>query len=337
MIRPFGFRDLLLVKDLQRRGTILDLESALLGEYPSLRLALMAYLFYPAAGALTCVLDATGGQRSKRGFVQVRHRSGCPEWDVICLAPALDMFEGALTIWHKLLTGITPIAAEEGVLRVFARPVRDDLMESVLGQAGFSVYARERIHRLGAASIPTQRRVGSWRPADEGDREELYCFHRNVTPHLVRQAEGGHSQGGNGSLFGQVGFPGEERYVVSSDRLEAYLGLREGTKGYWVHLLLAQDGSCDPASLVSEGLSLLAGRPPLPVYWAVRDYQAGLGIVLECEGFEPLATRSLMVKHIAVRVKVNKHKLVPGLDKGVKAAPGMSPSGKSARGLEKRM
>ncbi len=152
----------------------------------------------------------------------------------------------------------------------------------------------------------------------------------------MRQAEGGYSQGGNGSLFGRLAPPGEEGYVLGAGRPEAYLGLREGARGYWIHLVLAERGSCLPAGLVSEGLGLLAGRPPLPVYWAVRGYQDSIQAALENESFEPVAVRSLMVKHTTARVKVNRHKLVPGLDKGVKAAPGVSPSGEAVSRLENR-
>lgn len=337
MIKPFGLRDVLLVRDLQRRSTILDLESALLGEYSSLRLALLAYLFHPGVGAFTCVLDSSGLKRCEKGFVQVRNKPGCPEWDVVYIAPALDEVGDALTIWYRLLTGISLIAAEEGILRVFARPVRDDMVEGVLGQAGFNVYAREMIYRIGDSSVPTWRRGERWRSASEDDREELGQLYRSVTPHLVQQAEGRHPQEGNGSLFGQLGFPGEEAYILSRDRLDAYLRLRGGPKGYWIQLLLRDSGDSDMAEVVSEGLGLLTGRPPLPVYWAVRGYQGYLPALLRGKGFEPVATRSLMVKHTTARVKVKKHKLVSTLDKGIKVTPGVAPSGGAATRLEKRV
>jgi len=137
---------------------ILDLEGALLGEYSPLRLALLAYLFHPGVGAFTCVLDSSGRERCEKGFVQVRNRPGCPEWHVVHIAPALDEVGDPLTTWHRLLTGMSRIAADEGVLRIFARPVRDDLVEGVLEQAGFQVYAREMIYRIGDSSVPTWRR-----------------------------------------------------------------------------------------------------------------------------------------------------------------------------------
>jgi len=316
---------------------ILDLESALLGEYSSLRLALLAYLFHPGVGAFTCVLDSGGLKRCEKGFVQVRNRPGCSEWDVVCIAPVLDEVGDALTIWYKLLTGISLIAAEEGILRLFSRPVRDDLVEGALGQAGFNVYAREMIYRIGDSSVLTGRRGEGWRPVSDDDRGELSHLYRSVTPHLVQQAEGRHPQEGNGSLFGQLGFPGEEAYVLNRDRLDAYLRLRGGSNGYWIQLLVRDSEDSDMAQLVSEGLGLLAGRPPLPVYWAVRGYQGYLPTLLRGEGFEPVATRSLMVKHTTARVKVKRRKLVSALDKGIKVTPRVSPSGGAATRLEKRV
>ena len=326
-----------MIRDLQRRSKILDLESALLGECSSLRLALLAYLFHPGVGAFTCVLDSRGHKRCEKGFVQVRKRSGCHEWDVVSIAPAMDEIGDALTIWYRLLTGVSLIAAEEGIWRLFARPARDDLVEGVLGQAGFSVYAREMIYRIADSSVPTWRRGGRWRPASEGDREELDHLYRSVTPHLMQEAEGRHPQERNGSLLGQLGFPGEETYVRNTDCLDAFLRLRQGTKGYWIQLLLRDCGDSDKAKVVSEGLGLLVGRPPLPVYWAVSGYQGYLPALLRGEGFEPVATRSLMVKHTTARVKMKKRKLVTTLDKGIKVTPGVSPSGSAATRIEKRV
>jgi len=316
---------------------VLDMESALLGEYASLRLALSAYLFHPGVGAFTCVLNPAGRKGSQRGFVQVRNRPGCPEWDVVYLAPALDEARDALTIWHRLLAGISLIAAEEGILRIFARPARDDVVEGVLGQAGFRVYAREMIYSIGDSSVSMRRKGTKWRPACENDREELGHIYRSVTPHLVQQAEGKYPQEENGSLFGQPGFLGEESYVLDGDCLEAYLRLRGGSRGYWIQLLLRESSNYDLAEVVSEGLALLTGRPPLPVYWAVRGYQGCLPALLRGEGFESVATRSLMVKHTTARLKMKTHKLVSALDKGIKVTPGVSPSGEAATRLEKRV
>jgi len=329
LIRPFVLRDVLLVRDLQRRSANLDLESALLGELPSLRLALMAYLFHSAAGAFTGILDSPGARENERGFVQVRRRVGSPAWDLVYLAPALDAGEEGLTIWRRLLSGLSLVAADEGVQRIFARPVHDDLVEAALAQAGFSVYAREAVYKLTESAGRTRGSGGVWRRASEADRYALARLYRNSTPHLVRQAEGEWSLEGRGPFAAQAGFPGGEGYVAGGARLRAYLGLREGSKAYWMYLLLDEEEGCDPAELLNEALGLLAGRSVLPVYCAVRGYQASLRKALRDDEHEAVAVRSLMVKHTAARVKAGERKLVPGIEKGVKAAPGMSPSGEA--------
>ena len=334
MIRLFGLGDVLLLRDLQRKSETVNSESALLGEYPSLRLALMGYVFPLGSGACTCVLDPAGQSTCERGFVQVRMRPGCPEWDLIYVAPALDQAEGSFSIWRRLLDGLSGIASERGVQRMYARPLHDEVREEVLRSAGFNVYARERVFRCSSLRVKGRRCDGTWRPRRDDDWGEMRRLYRSATPHLVRQAEGGDMRWYDEALPGQLGVRSREEYVLEDGRhLAAYLGLTGGRRGYWLHLLLAESKIGHAAEVVGSGLDLLAGRAERPIYWGVRDYQHWLVEVLQGRGFEPVADRSLMVKHTTVKVKVPKLKLIPGLENGVNAATSVSPGVKSGSRL----
>jgi len=295
VIRLFGLGDVLLLRDLQRKSETVNSESALLGEYPSLRLALMGYVFPLGSGACTCVLDPAGQSTCERGFVQVRKR---------------------------------------GVQRMYARPLHDEVREEVLRSAGFNVYARERVFRCSSLRVKGRRCDGTWRPRRDDDWGEMRRLYRSATPHLVRQAEGGDMRWYDEALPGQLGVRSREEYVLEDGRhLAAYLGLTGGRRGYWLHLLLAESKIGHAAEVVGSGLDLLAGRAERPIYWGVRDYQHWLVEVLQGRGFEPVADRSLMVKHTTVKVKVPKLKLIPGLENGVNAATSVSPGVKSGSRL----
>jgi hypothetical protein len=65
-------------------------------------------------------------------------------------------------------------------------------------------------------------------------------------------------------------------------------------------------------------------KPNLPVYFAVRQYEAGWPNVLPELGFAPLGSQALMVKHMAVRVRGK----MPALMKALEQSPteGAAPS-----------
>ena len=326
LIRLFDLRDILLIRDLQRTSETIDSARALLGEHPSLRLALLSYLFGHRSRVCTCVLDPAGRPRSDAGYAQVRQRPGCPEWDVVYLAPALDVGARASAAWDRLLKGLSLLAAERGVLRLYARPLRDELAEEVLGRSGFSVYARETVFSLGTPCGVVSHDRGRWRPMREDDREGMRRLYASVTPHLVRQAEGGDARAQGSFLPGEFKHCSGEWYVYDGDgSLEGCLGLREGRKGYWVHALLAETEAHKAAGLLAEGVELLAGRPVLPVYCGVRGYQQSIGRVLGERGLEEVGERSLMVKHTTAKAKVSTLKLVRSLENGVNATTGVSP------------
>ena len=330
MIRLFDLRDILLIRELQRSRETIDSARAFLGEHQSLRLALLSYLFGYRSTVCTCVLDARGRPRSEAGYAQVRQRPGCPEWDIEYLAPALDVTARAPATWDRLLTGLCLLAAERGVVRLYARPLRGELAEEVLGRSGFSVYARETVFSLGTPSGVVSHERGRWRPMRENDEDAMRRLYAKVTPHLVRQAEGGDARSQGSLLPGEFKLCSGEWYICERDgSLEGCLGVRDGRKGYWVHLLLGEAEGCDAGGLVEEGLALLAGRPLLPVYCGVREYQQSVGRALAERGFEAVGARSLMVKHTTAKVKVGTLKLVRSLENGVNATTGVSPGVKS--------
>lgn len=325
LIRPFDLRDLFTVRDLQRVGVILDLESSLLARHMCLRSAMTAYLFPRAVRVQTCMLESGGRRRGERGFIQLRHKAEVPEWIIIGLSPGLSEGTHAGAIWHQLLAGVLSVASEQGVLRVYANSMNDDDTERALGREGFTVYARERILRSAKGLAETSELSHNWRHMQDNDWPQLRSLYRSVTPHLVLQAEGPYPGGDRRLPSGGSDCLDEEGYVRERDGgLVAYVGLRRGSNGCWVRMFVSEDGCC-PCESVSEGLRLIANRASQPLYCAVRAYHGDLERALCAAGLEVIAERSLMVRHTASRVAVGNRQLVRGLEQGVHARRGVSP------------
>lgn len=314
MIRPFNFLDILLIKELQGEGMQLDLERALLWPHTPLMAALSARIPFREIGALTYVLDAVEGGERQRGFAQVRARRSRAEWDIVYLAPSPSKRGDVHTVWERLITHLCAEGGERGILRLFAKPPEErEGLEAFL-QLGFSVYAREEIFRL--ARVPSDLSgciAAPLRPQRADDAWELQRLYRDIAPQPVRLAEG------------DWGSPLGEGYILEDERgIVGHLRLINGKRAHWLKMLLHPKAQGQADEPLRFGLSLLMRYPPCPIYCGARGYETGLRDALERSGFRPFARRSLLVKHTTARVKEPSFRLVPGLKKGIEAAPTVS-------------
>lgn len=355
MIKSFGVRDLLLVGNLQKKGTCLDPEIALTRPYSPLLAALSSYLLMQEAGTLTFILEAvdqsspptsrpfdspstglrtpqarddtSSGHRRLQGLAQMRQRRGRPEADVIYLAPSFSTANEAPTIWHRLLNHLCVRAGERGIQRLFARLAEDGEEIETFQQVGFSPYTREDIFRLKSLSESHQRldRV-VMRPQQAVDAWALQRLYANVAPRLVRQAE---SLGERGWERSSIDWPlraRSEGYVLEDNgEIVSYLLFSSGRIGHWMRILLHPQAYDRATEVIQHGLAFLSHYPPCPIYCNVREYEGGLRTPLQDWGFEPFGSQAILVKHTIVRIKEPARKLVPALDTRAEAAtPTMS-------------
>jgi hypothetical protein len=92
------------------------------------------------------------------------------------------------------------------------------------------------------------------------------------------------------------------------------LHIRSGKQGYWVRTLLHPDALDQAEALGKAALSLTTLNSRLPVYFALREFEAGWRNVLPELGFKPLTSQTLVVKHMAVRVRKLTPTLIPALE-----------------------
>jgi hypothetical protein len=327
MIKSFGMRDILLVGNLQKKGTCLDPEIALTRPYSPLRAALSSYFLMQEAGTSTFILEAVDQSNPVQGLAQMRHRRGRPEADVIYLAPSFSTSDEAPTVWHRLLNHLCTRAGQRGIQRLFARLAEDGEEIETFQQVGFSPYTREDVFRL--TSLPeSQQRLDRvvMRPQRAVDAWALQRLYANVAPRLVQQAE---SLGERGWERSSVDWPLRSRsegYVLEDNgEIVSYLLFSDGRLGHWMRILLHPQAYDRADEVIQHGLAFLSHYPTCPIYCSVREYEGGLRVPLQDWGFEPFGSQAILVKHTTVRIKEPARKLVPALDKRAEAAtPTMS-------------
>lgn len=291
MFTSFSAGDSLRVYRLQRRGVSLDLRTHLTQASTPLREAWLAFVTQQAMGQPTYVLyDLHEGE----GFIQMRYRAHQAAADVTYLAPALDGDSGAAGAWGRLLDGAGIEAAGRGIQRVFASLPESGGELDVFHQSGFILYAAEDVYHL--ERIPAGAQLGSLSGLRDQQPEDWPAIQKlcvTVTPQRVRQAEGG-------IVLTVAGERQCRRYVLpkeGGDEIIAALSICAGRKGHWLRLLVHPDFREIAEPLVHSGLRVLDSQQSQPVYCNVRQYESGVRPALTAAGFEPLVSRSLMVKH----------------------------------------
>ncbi|MBE7550421.1 MAG: hypothetical protein HS126_05015 [Anaerolineales bacterium] len=316
MIKAFHLRDSHLVARLQRVGTPLDIEEQLTHPRSPLRSVLLDTILAPHAGPSTFILDQQDEHGKSLGLAQVRSRSGRPERDVVFMSPALTNGNGSHAIWQRLLAHVCVKTAEQGNLRVYARlPVKSEELQ-LFKNVGFLEYSQEDIYQLDPAINRTAIRatltLRLQRPSDGWGLQKLYT---TLAPRMVQNAEG-LAQGQWALAQRRWGEQGRrEGYVWEVDgEILGALHIRSGKRGYWMRTLLHPDALEQAEALGEAALSLTAAQPHVPVYFALREFEAGWRNVLPELGFKPLTSQTLVVKHMAVRVRKLSPALIPALE-----------------------
>lgn len=251
----------------------------------------------------------------QRGHIRAAaliYRGRRPEWVVLLMA-AEHGPEGADAA-SRLLSGVSALAAQHGMHRVFGAVPDEARARETFFQAGFYSYTRETwFARNGPLAEPTRQLEG--RIAGSRDAHDLFRFYATTTPHAVQRAEQltiedfdvrrragafdpPHIGGNPLAMRRQVlMLVGDER------RPRAFAIAYRGTERHpHVCKVRTADSDVDLARQLMRGAAQdLAAARPIAV--PVRSYEDHIARALSMEGFGEVATAMLFVKELAVRVE----------------------------------
>ncbi|MDQ6880163.1 MAG: hypothetical protein M3082_21165 [Candidatus Dormibacteraeota bacterium] len=207
-------------------------------------------------------------------------------------------------------------ALERGAVRLFVRLPEGDPLLSVFRLRGFRQYATEVVVYADKPAMRSDRFPEGARPIRRGDNRLLYQLYRKVTPQGVSQLEAPtyrEWRALHGEWTGRLAARGSEKQELVVDQVELVgwvkaersSGARPNTLSY-----MALPESSLPGELADLGLSLL-GDSELPAWSSLRHYDSHMIDALRGRGFSVLLTQLLLVKELAVRVRVPEKGLVP--------------------------
>jgi hypothetical protein len=283
--RPFDWRDLSLLHRL--RDDCLYLDSTLVlkaGPVFAPASALLAALV-PGFGVATWV----GSDQHTILMGQATHPAGQPSAHLSFLTPRTALDSAGLP---GLLDHLAAQASDRGALHLLADVEEDADGFAALRNAGFGIYARQRIWRLVEGKdeqiVPGLRGI---RPGK--DHASVRFLYFNLVPGLVQQVESPSSN----RLQGLVYYQGNE--------LLAFIELRYGPSGIWAQPFIHPDAE-KVAERILQMLKNLPFRAGRPVFVCVRSYQSWLEPVVGQLGAELYARQAVMVRHLAVTRKVQQ-------------------------------
>jgi hypothetical protein len=252
----------------------------------------------PSMGIYTSV-SVENGDKDHLLIGQVIHSLGSQCAQLTFLTPEEALETAALP---PLLDHMSTQAVERGAFRLLA-DVNDQIQAfEVLRQAGFAVYARQRIWQLQEQSNgPTG--PTPWRDASERDLIPVRSLYNNLIPGLVQQVEP---------------FPAERLHGMvyrEADDLLAYVEIKYGHRGIWAQPFVHPDLG-EVSERLADLFTNLPNRQSRPVYICVRSYQSWLEGAIESLGAVPKPRQAIMVKHLAIPQKAFRALTLPALESG---------------------
>jgi GNAT superfamily N-acetyltransferase len=287
IVRSLDVLDLPVLSRYRRDLLSLDTARILTRGDPLGAAALLSYLD-PRRNIYTAVASDDGG--SLMGQVTLREDETSARLTFLAPAEALN----GLT--QSLLEHLVTQVGEWGAFHLLAEVDEDSPAFRLLRQAGFAMYAWQRIWKLPASGQAGNKDI--WRQAAETDWPAVQSLYGQIVPALLHPVE---------VLPKQV-----MGLVCSEGNLQAYVAVNSGPKGVWIQPIVPPDSDC-----VSEQLAGLTNAVSdwrdKPIYVCVRSYQAWLESVLEDLGAEAGQRQAVMVRRLAKLQKVEEK--VSAMDK----------------------
>ena len=280
LVRSLDVLDFPLFSRYRRDMLALDSARILTRGNPLGAAALLSYLD-PRRHVYTAVASENGSSLMGQVTLQEHETSA----RITFLAPVEALNGLTLPLLEHLLKQV----GEWGAFHLLAEVDEESHAFKLLRQAGFAMYAWQRVWELPVSAQPDKKDI--WRTAVDADWPAVQSLYGQIVPALLHPVEVLPKQG--------LGM------VCSEGNLQAYVAVNSGPKGVWIQPMVPPDSDC-----VSEQLAGLTDALPgwreRRIYVCVRSYQAWLESVLEDLGAQAGPRQAVMVRRLAKLQKVEE-------------------------------
>jgi hypothetical protein len=301
-IRPFGLRDLALLRSYLNRGLFLDSTRVLIHGTALIPMGAFLSFLSPSTRMFTYRCENTA-EKGTPLIGQLTFTPGASYARLSFLAPEDAMEQSDLS---ALADYMAMQMGEHGAFHILADVDESSQVFQLLHRAGFAIYARQRIWSLEGQPVGEEDAV-TWKACRSKDNisvSSLYCY---VVPGLVQQVEPLPEKNLKGVVHYQDG------------DLLAFVETKYGRNGIWVQPFIHPDAEGFDKTLFNL-LKDLPGRGSRPIYISIRSYQSWLESAIEKMGAQPGPLQAVMVRHLALTRRVNQSYPLPAMN-GTRAEP----------------
>ncbi len=243
-------------------------------------------------GTFTYLSSANGDRGALIG--QARHRIGSPVAHCTFLAPRELLDAPALP---ELLERLLARVGERGAQSLLAEVDENGPAFAALRQAGFSIYARQRVWQI-TKPPRAKASTSSWRPVFARDELAVHLLRNSLLPGQVQQIEIEDSAKLEGYVYYREG------------ELQAFVEVKRGPRGIWLQSFVHLDA--EPIhQMLADLVTKLRPRPSRPLYVSLRSYQDWLESALQDLGAQPGPRQAAVARRTAVPLKVEEARRAP--------------------------
>lgn len=293
-IRSLDILDLPIIARYRNDTLTLDSTRALTRGHPLSASGLLAYI-NPARHLYAAI--SNGEYNSLLGGITHSQRETFAK--LLYLAPASNLDHATLP---ALIEHLVVHAGEWGAFHVLAEIDESSNAFPALRQAGFSVYAWQRmwdVSDLNSAGDSSK----NWTRARSVNRPALQSLYHQIVPQLLHPVEP---------------LSKSQRGLICDGEVKCYVSLTSGSQGIVLTPLVHPEATDVEAKLASL-LQCIPDRRGRPVYLCVRSYQTWLEPALEDLGALAGPRQAIMVKHMARLIK--EPQTAPQVPSGVSVQP----------------
>ena len=328
-VRPAQLRDLGAIESLYRLQVREAERPPLKRQFASSRLWFLLNSTFASILPITSAADQVyvmedSKRRAIQGFVQAETATLGPNvWQILnlCLNPGLDRFQdGTALLDHLFNEGL-----KRGVTKFIVRVPVDDPVADLFKARGFTAYATEHALLTERVAERATAHLPGWRAMRRDDELGLYLLYVATTPKTVAAVEASNFAEWRrsfqpGSWSARIPRrAGQPRFVIERMQVVGWMSLVPGGGGrpHSLGLMAATQPADLWQALVQRSLAYVAQHQPGPVWCSLRHYDEPGIRLLQGEGFEVIASQTLMVRELPLkvparmRVRIKDKRLVP--------------------------
>jgi hypothetical protein len=291
--RTMSLVDLPLIRRLTANGTVLDSEMGLTRDARGPHSLLLSSLLFPR-GIYTLIARS----ETQPVVGQFRYRPDDLVAHIMYIGGQSVEDEVKNPACLQILDAMAREAGKHGAHSLLAEVETSSNLFETLRMARFATYARQIIWRHEPMQIESAPEI-KLEEETSSDQLGILALICATVPPLLQGIAAPSSE-----MAGWV--------YRKNGRIEAYIGVSEGSQGIYLLPFIHSDISSEAEVLLTALIQRLERASKLPIYVCVRSYQSWLNSIMERMAFEELLEQAVMVKHLAIGIRhPNFNKVTP--------------------------